>query len=107
MVAREKVVIYVCMSNCQNTKAAILRKWIQRALHMNEYMNKNEVVFMSDLCQEGGREREREHEEGRVKGRRGMKGDGIKAKVEAGFIKGQDIITYRKCLLDGWAQKCI
>lgn len=36
-----------------------------------------------------------------------MKGDGIKAKVEAGFIKGQDIITYRKCLLDGWAQKCI
>lgn len=58
MVAREKVVIYVCMSNCQNTKAAILRKWIQRALHMNEYMNKNEVVFMSDLCQEGERESE-------------------------------------------------
>ena len=62
MVAREKVVIYVCMSNYQNTKAAILRKWIQRALHMNEYMNKNEVVFMSDLCQEGERERERERE---------------------------------------------
>ena len=107
MVAREKVVIYVCMSNYQNTKAAILRKWIQRALHMNEYMNKNEVVFMSDLCQEGEREREREHEEGRAGGGRGTKRERKKAKVEAGFIKGQDIITYRKCLLDGWAQKCI
>lgn len=45
-------VIYVCMSNYQNTKAAIPRKWSQRALHTNEHMNKYEVVFMSDLCQE-------------------------------------------------------
>lgn len=55
-------VIYVCMGNYQNTKAAISWKWIQRALHMNEYMNKNDVVFMSDLCQE---ERERERERAR------------------------------------------
>lgn len=31
---------------------------------MNEHMNKNEVVFMSNLCQEK-REREQEDEEGK------------------------------------------
>lgn len=41
------------MGNYQNTKAPISRKWMQRALHMNGYMNKNDVVFMSDLCREG------------------------------------------------------
>lgn len=30
-------------------KAVIFRKCIQRALHMNEFMNKNDVV-VSDLC---------------------------------------------------------
>lgn len=34
-------------------KAVIFRKCIQRALHMNEFMNKNDVVA-SDLCRRGG-----------------------------------------------------
>lgn len=88
------VVICVCVGNYQNTKAVISRKWIQRALHMNEPMNKNDVVFVSDLCQEereGGRE-----EEGEVSVRRGWRArDGINASDEAQFIKGQDIITWR------------
>lgn len=66
------------MSNYENTKAAFSRKWIQRALHMNEYMNKNEVVFMSDLMKV---------EECVCvcvwRGDREMKQNGIKAKVEA------------------------
>lgn len=67
------------MSNYQNTKAAISGKWIQRALHMNEHMNKN--VFMSDLCQE---ERERRGGWAGGEGRGGdkeMKQAGIKAQV--------------------------
>lgn len=63
MACEGNVVICVCVGNYQNTKAVISRKWIQRALHMNEPMNKNDVVFVSDLCQEereGGREKEGE-----------------------------------------------
>lgn len=58
MACEGNVVICVCVGNYQNTKAVISRKWIQRALRMNEPMNKNDVVFVSDLCQgerEGGR----------------------------------------------------
>lgn len=61
---------------------------------MNEPMNKNDVVFVSDLCQEerdGGREKE-----GEVSVRQGWRArDGINASDEAQFIKGQDIITCR------------
>lgn len=90
MACEANVVVCVCVGNYQNTKAVISRKWLQRALHMNEPMNKNDVVFVSDLCQE-----ERE-EEGEVSVRRGWRArDGINASDEAQFIKGQDIITCR------------
>lgn len=34
----------------ETQKAAISRKWIQSALHMNELMNKNKVIHLCELC---------------------------------------------------------
>ena len=100
-----KTCCHLCLSNYQNTKAAISRKWIQRAPHMNEHMNKNEVVFMSDLCQE---ERERERRRRWVGGKwwrhetRWNKSSGWSI-----VLKGSGHNYLQKCLLNGWAQKCI
>lgn len=78
------VIVVACAGNYQNTKAVIFRKCIQRALHMNEPMNKNDVVFMSDLC---GRT---------AKVGAGWPRRGIKALDEAQFAGGQGIITRKE-----------
>lgn len=59
-------------------------------------MNKNKVIHLCELCLE-----RRETQEG-VEGRGGVvRQVGIKAMVEAQFIKGQDIITDRNACSTG------
>lgn len=67
-------------------KAVIFRKCIQRALHMNEFMNKNDVVA-SDLCRRGG---------GDGDGRGGRRVAAPWNKRSGWFTEGQGIITWRK-----------
>lgn len=63
-------------------KAVIFRKCIQRALHMNESMNKNDVVFASDLRRWG------------IRGGRRVAAPWNKR--SGWFTEGQGIITWRK-----------
>lgn len=96
---RNAVVAVACAGNYQNTEAVIFRKCIQRALHMNEPMNKNDVVLVSDLCR-GGRN-------GRGGRRVAAAAVWNKRSGWGSVHEGSGHNYSERRQLDGWAQKCI